>query len=105
MNKEHFHNQLTLRLGYNRIVNNNGIAIKVEYDNPNDPRIVIELPGGVTEGFNASEEPAMVCDRLLCSNMLIFNNSDLIKRDIEGIVEAAHYAYGNSIDDCLFTCQ
>lgn len=85
MNKERFHNQLAIRLGYDHIVNNKGIAIKVEYDNPNDPRIVIELPGGDTERFYASEEPAVVYSRL--------RQPGDVRQDIKEIIDAVHQAY------------
>lgn len=85
MNIERFHNQLAIHLGYDRIVNNKGIAIKVEYDNPNDPRIAIELSEGVTEGFYASEEPAAVYSRLC--------QPDDVKQDLKGIMDAVHQAY------------
>lgn len=102
MNIERFHNQLALRLGYDRIVNNKRMAIKVDYKNPNDPWMEIEFPEGIAEGFNASEDPALVHKRFSRSLMSYLNTSDLIKREIEGIVEATHQAYRNSIDDCLF---
>ena len=85
MNKERFHNQLAVRLGYDHIVNNKGIAIKVEYDNPNDPRIVIDLHEGVTEGFYASEEPAVVFLRL--------RQQDDVRKEILTIIDAVHQAY------------
>ena len=85
MDKERFHNQLALRLGYDRIVNNKGIVIKVEYDNPNDPRILIELPEGVTEGFYASEVPTVVYSRLRQPND--------VKKEIVTIIDAVHQAY------------
>lgn len=85
MNTERFHNQLALRLGYDLIVNNKGIAIKVEYDNPNDPRIVIELPKGIKEEFNASDEPAVVYSRLRQPND--------VKKEIKEIIEAVYQSY------------
>lgn len=48
MNKERFHNQLALRLGYDRIVNDKRFIIKVDYDNPDDPRIEIVFPNGIS---------------------------------------------------------
>ena len=92
MNKDRFHNQLALRLGYDRIANNKGLAIKVEYDNPNDPRIVIELPEGVTERFYASEEPAVVKDKV-----------NRPEAPILEIVEAAHEAYLDSMNDIYYS--
>lgn len=96
MNIEHFHNQLALRLGYDNIVNNKGIAIKVEYDNPNDPRIEIDLPEGVTERFYASEEPSVVIARL---PQIDCSGADMMKLDIEKIIEATHQTYLNCLND------
>lgn len=92
MNIEHFHNQLALLLGYDRIVNNSGIVFKIEYDNPNDPRIVIELPEGVTERFYASEEPTVVKDKV-----------NRPEAPILEIVEAAHEAYLDSMNDIYYS--
>lgn len=93
MNIERFHNQLALSLGYERIINNKRIAIKVDYKNPNDPRIALILPEGTSVGFCASEEPSEVYARVLESDL---NMLDMIKQDVEDIINASHRAYINA---------
>ena len=85
MNIDRFHNQLAISLGYDHIVNNKSIAIKVEYNNSNVPRIVIKLPEGIKEEFFASEEPANVYSRL--------RQPEDMMQVIKEIIEAAHQSY------------
>lgn len=96
MNKERFHNALALNLGYDRIVNNKGIAIKVDYTNPDDPWISLEFPEGIKEGFAVSEEPVKVISRFKQIKHLC---ADMLKRDIVDIVETAHQTYMNCLND------
>ena len=58
--KEKFHNQLALRLGYERIVSEKRFFLHIDDNyNAKDPWITIEFPGHQLKiGFNASDEPS-----------------------------------------------
>lgn len=88
MNIEHFHNQLALSLGYDRIINNGGLTINVDYSNPDDPWITINRLSGASKGFYASEDPIDLKEKL-----------NTPEKSIVEIIEAAHYAYCESIND------
>ena len=96
MNIERFHNQLALRLGYDLIVNNECIGIKVDYKNPADPWVIMQLPDGKVERFYASEEPSVVIARL---PQIDCSGADMMKLDIEQIIEATHQTYINCLND------
>lgn len=96
MNKERIHNQLALLLGYDRLVNNKRIDIKVDYKNPDDPKIMLVLPGGVTKQFHASDNPAEVSVQL--TQVSYEKIDDVLNQEIKDIVKAVHQAYLNSIN-------
>lgn len=85
MNIEHFHNELAMRLGYERIVEDKRIYISVEESN--DPCVELTLQNGVVIRMKASANPDDV-NFLLSSEM--FN----VVKDIIGVV---HQAYVNAI--------
>lgn len=55
MNIERFHNELAMRLGYERIVNDKGIRISVEWSD--DPVVTLKVEGGVDVRFRAADNP------------------------------------------------
>lgn len=58
MNIERFHNELAMRLGYERIVNDKMILISVEESD--DPVVTLKVQGGEDIRFKASAGPESV---------------------------------------------
>ena len=86
MNKERFHNQLALNLGYQRIVNDKRINISIDdKQKPDDVLISISI-----DGFSSP-----IC--YMASEGLDQNNMDCLDEnsydDIKIIVDAVHQAY------------
>lgn len=77
MNKEKFHNELAMRLGYERIVKDKRILISVEESD--DPVVTLKVQGYEDIRFKASEDAESVVSE---------NN-----KEIKEIVVAAHQAY------------
>ena len=89
MNREKFHNELALRLGYERIVTDKKILISVE---ESDERLVtLKIDGSEDVLFKASEKP----DDYLSSVELE------IRDEIKIIGEVVHVAYMKSISETL----
>ena len=86
MNKERFHNQLALNLGYNRIVNDKRVNISID-DKQYADDVMISIN---VDGFSKS-----ICFK--ASEGLSQNDKDCIDEggyeDIKIIVDAAHQAY------------
>ena len=89
MNKDRFHNALALSLGYARIVNDKRITIKVDYKNPDDPKITLELSNGKIEVFNASEELSDIYPRITKSEQQIKSE----EQELKVVINAVHQAY------------
>ena len=81
MDRERFHNEFAMRLGYNRIVNDKLIMIHVEESE--DPWITLTINGHKDIRFNPSEE-IVSCD---------FSGCPEIQDEICTIYDAAHQAY------------
>ena len=80
MNIERFHNELAMRLGYERIVNDKRILISVEESD--DPVVTLKVQGGEDIRFKASDD----------SESLVQVN----QKEIKDIVDAVHQAYVKS---------
>ena len=90
MNKERFHNQLALNLGYQRIVNDKRINISIDdKQKPDDVLIAISI-----DGFSSP-----IC--YMASEGLDQNDMDCIVEngydDVKMIVDAVHRAYIQAI--------
>ena len=82
MNKERFHNQLALNLGYERIVNDKRITIEV--DEADDPWVTIKIQGYPdVVRFKAS------CDANEVESIIV----PAMQEDIKEIIDAVHQAY------------
>ncbi len=86
MNKERFHNQLALNLGYQRIINNKCININIDDKQyPDDVLISISV-----DGFSKP-----ICYKV--SEGLSLNDMDCLDEngyeDIKIIIDAVHQAY------------
>lgn len=82
MNKERFHNQLALSLGYERIVNDKRITIEV--DEADAPWVTLKIQGHPdVVRFKASGEASVV----------ELKNMPALQEDIKQIVDAVHQAY------------
>ena len=82
MNIERFHNELAMRLGYERIVKDKRILISVE--NPDDPWVTLTFQGGPeVVRFKASgdADSALIAEKLE------------LRDEMKVIVDAAHQAY------------
>lgn len=86
MNLERFHNELAMRLGYERIVKDKRIQISVEESN--DPWVTLKIDGYDDIKFKAS-------DKTVAKNM---NVSPDTKNEIESIICATHQAYITSVN-------
>lgn len=86
MNKERFHNQLALNLGYQRIVNDKRINISI-----NDKR----YPDDVMISISIDGLPTPIC--YMASDGLSQNDMDCFGEgsyeDIKIIIDAVHQAY------------
>ena len=76
-NKERFHNELAMRLGYERIVNDKRILISVEESD--DPVVTLKVQGCEDIRFKASEDTESV----------VSEN----QKEIKEIIDAVHQAY------------
>ncbi len=90
MNREKFHNELAMRLGYERIVNDKRIMISV--DESDDPLVTLKVQGHDVIKFKASGNTADV-DLETIPEM---------KDEIKVISDAVHEAYMRSTSD-IFT--
>lgn len=91
MNIERFHNELAMRLGYERIVNDKRIMISVEESD--DPWVMLKIDGSENMRFKASEELVEV------KSLVNQEMRDEIKR----ISDAVHHAYIEGTRE-LFSC-
>ena len=96
MNLERFHNQLALRLGRERIVNEKRLSIHVDDKrNPDDPWVSIEVKGMPRSiGFCSSDEPGNdVWRKMLQKDQIAIVESLGMEEEIQGTINAAHQAY------------
>lgn len=88
MNKERFHNVLALNLGYDRIVNDGQISIKIDETTPVP---VVTLTSDAIQhsvSFTASEDEDSVYSKLQKTM------GDVIdEQDLKEIIDAVHQAY------------
>ena len=91
MNIERFHNELAMRLGYERIVKDKRIQISVE--DSDDPWVTIKIDGSEDIRFKASKE----FEKVEC-----LKNPEL-RDEIRRISDAVHHAYLESIRE-PFSC-
>ena len=91
MNIEKFHNELAMRLGYERIVKDKRIQISVE--NSDDPWVTLKVQGHDDICFKASDS----ADELEMVSIPEMQN------EIRTIIDAAHQAYIKSASD-TFAC-
>ncbi len=91
MNIERFHNELAMRLGYERIVKDKRILISVEESE--DPLVTLMIEGCEDVSFKASEEH---------DNALLSVESEL-RDEIKQISDAVRNAYSKSICE-TFAC-
>lgn len=82
MNKERFHNALALSLGYERIVKDKRITIKV--DEADDPWVTLKIQGHPdVVRFKASGD----------ANEVELNYLPALQEEIKIIIDAVHQAY------------
>lgn len=91
MNIEKFHNELAMRLGYERIVNDKRIFISVE--DSDDPWVTLKVQGHDDIRFKASDS-ADDLEMVSIPEML---------NEIRTIIDAAYQAYLKSAND-TFAC-
>lgn len=81
MDKERFHNELAMRLGYERIVKDKRISISVE--ETEDPRVTLTVQGFGDFRFKASDKGDGV-DTVTLSE---------VPDDVTMIIDSVHQAY------------
>ena len=91
MNIERFHNELAMRLGYERIVKDKRILISIE--DSNAPLVTLKVQGHDDICFKASDS-ADDLEMISIPEML---------NEIRTIIDAAHQAYIKSTND-TFAC-
>lgn len=87
MNIERFHNELAMRLGYERIVKDKKILIYVEESE--EPLVSLKIDGSEDVSFKASEMP----------DYDLLSVDSEIRDEIKIISDAVHDAYLKSIND------
>ena len=88
MNNERFHNALALNLGYDRIVNDRQISIKID-DTTTDPVVTLAfLASQRSFSYNASEDADVVYAKMQKSMGILVKEQDL-----KGIIDAVHQAF------------
>lgn len=88
MNKERFHNVLALKLGYERIVNDRSISIKID-DTTTDPVVTLTSEASQQSfSFNASENVDVVYAKMQKAKSAVVEEHDL-----KEIIDAVHQAY------------
>lgn len=90
MNIERFHNELAMRLGYERIVKNKRILISVE--DSDDPWVTLKIDGSGEIRIKASERPEEVEYSVIPE----------IRDEIMQISDAVHQAYIESTRNTIF---
>lgn len=85
MDIEKFHNELAMRLGYQRIVKGNRIRISVEESDA--PVVTLKVEDGDDVRFRVTENPEEMDVQMT--------------PEIKEIIDAAHQAY-NEANKCLF---
>ena len=81
-NKDRFHNQLALNLGYQCIVKDKRITIEV--DEADDPWVTLKFQGySDMVRFKASGD----------ANEMDLNNNPAMQEEIKSIIDAVHQAY------------
>ena len=91
MNIEKFHNELAMRLGYERIVKNKRILISVE--DSDDPWVTLKVQGHDDVRFKASDS----------ADDIEMVSIPEMQNDIKTIIDAVHQAYLKSASN-LFAC-
>ena len=82
MNKERFHNELAMRLGYQRIVKDKRISIKV--DDSDDPWVTLKIQGC----------PEVIRFRASCETDAVkIDVAPEFQNEIKVIFDAVHQAY------------
>ena len=76
-NKERFHNQLALNLGYERLLKDSRYDIKVDYNDSDNPIVSVQGPGDLNILFKASEA----------------NSKQDFGQEINEIIDAVQQAY------------
>ncbi len=89
MDIERFHNELAMRLGYERIVKDKRIGIAVEESE--EPLVTLKVNGSEVIRFKASEDP---------EDLQILNPK--MHDEIKQISAAVHDAYLRSTNNSLF---
>ena len=94
MNKERFHNELAMRLGYEHIVNDKRILISVEYSDY--CWVILKVKGHDDIRFKASD----------IANDVEIEAIPEMQNEIRTILDAVHYAYLISKSDSFarYTC-
>ena len=91
MNKDVFHNQLALALGYERIVKDNSIDIRIDNkDNPDDPEVTVRIDGqDTTISFKTSQTLIPGYFDELCAQ------NDRLKEIVDAVHQACLQAMNN----------
>ena len=88
MNKERFHNALALKLGYDRIINDRSISIKID-DTTTDPVVIFTSEESQKNfSFNASDDVDIVYAKMQKTMGTVVE-----EHDMKVIVDAVHQAY------------
>ena len=90
MDIERFHNELAMRLGYERIVKDKRISIAVEESD--DPWVTLRVEGYDDFRFKAS-----------CSSEMNYDALPEMREEIKRISDAVHHAYIESTRE-IFSC-
>lgn len=99
-NKEKFHNHLALTLGYERIIKNKGIVLKIDYTSSNTPKVIIEFScDNLTIVYNASDDPKKVLKEQISPEQWEKIEVLKMKHEVTYIVDAIYQSYFESMND------
>lgn len=88
MNKERFHNALALNMGYERLVNDKHISIKID-ETTSDPVVTLNFESShQIFSFNASEDLDGIWTRIQNAQSVLTQELEL-----KDIINAVHQAY------------
>lgn len=95
MNKDVFHNQLALTLGYERIVNDQCINIRIDDSvNPDNPQVMINASDNKLKiVYNASLNSEDIWNTVILPKQIELIETRAIGKKLNSIFDATHQAY------------
>lgn len=99
MNKDVFHNQIALSLGYKWILQNEQINISIDdRENTDDPIVEVEtFDGRVKIAYHASSSSKDIWQKIISPEQKDVIKAHNIKKEIDSIIDTTYKAYIQAI--------